>query len=78
VREIAGQINSKIGDQGDKLDSINKQMGKQVDDVKTANKELVATREITASRNKCACYLTMLAIICALILGLSIYYLFAN
>lgn len=53
-------------------------MGKQVDDVKTANKELVATREITASRNKCACYLTMLAIICALILGLSIYYLFAN
>lgn len=76
VRNLAGVINEKIYDQGDKLDSINKQMGKQVEDVKVANKELVATREITSKRNKCMGWMVLFAIMISIILGVSIYFMF--
>lgn len=75
IRNMAGDINAKIYDGGNKLDDINKKMGTQVNDIKAANTELVATREITSSRNKCACYITVLALVLASVLGVSIYFM---
>ena len=78
VRDIAGQINEEIYKQEDKLGMLNKDMSKQLDDVKESNKELNKAQEITAARNKSVTMWTIFAFILALVLGLSVYFMFFN
>lgn len=76
VHSIAGQINEKIYQQDDKLDSLNKNMGNDLSNIQEANKELEQTRTITASRNKNLGRWTLIVAVLSIILGLSIYFLF--
>lgn len=69
------QVNTKIYEQDDKLDGLNKKMGGQVTEIREANQELNKAREITAKRNKnMSCWLLFVVALLA-ILGASIYLL---
>lgn len=75
VHSIAGQINEKIYQQDDKLDSLNKNMNNDLSNIQEANKELEQTRTITAARNKNLGRWTAIVVVLSLILGLSIYFI---
>ena len=55
---------------------LSKDMTKQVNNVKESNKELNKAQEITASRNKSVTIWIIFAFVLAVILGLSIYFMF--
>jgi len=73
---LAGQINTKIYEQDDKLGEVNKKMGKQVEEVKEANKELQQAQDITGKRNKNVCCWLGFILVLSSVLGITIYYAF--
>lgn len=75
VHSIAGQMNEKIYQQDDKLDSLNKNMNNDLSNIQEANKELEQTRTITAARNKNLGRWTAIVVVLSLVLGLSIYFI---
>ena len=57
---------------------LSKDMTKQVKDVKESNKELNKAQEITATRNKSVTMWIIFASVLAVILGLSVYFMYFN
>lgn len=78
VHTLAGQMNEKIYEQEDKLGAITKDMEGTLKDTKSANQELEKAKVITAGRNKSLGMWTLFVVILALVLGLSIYFMFAR
>ena len=69
-------INENIYDQDDKLDSVNKKMENQVVDLKKGNEELHQAQVLSEKRNKNLMCWTLFAAVLAVILVVSVYYLF--
>lgn len=76
MNKLAGDINSKIDEGGDKLDELNKEMGQQVDNLREGNYALAETVEITKSRNSnMMCWVGIIFGL-SLAIGLTVYFTF--
>lgn len=76
LNKLAGDINSKIDEGGDKLDEVNKEMSQQVDNLREGNYALADTVELTKARNSnMMCWVGIILVLSSAI-GLTVYFKF--
>ena len=77
VRDLAVDINAKVYQQEEKLESINRKMDREVlSNIKKGNEELTKAEEIGARRSKNYCFLIILLVVGLGIMGSAVFFLF--